>query len=102
MVQTYTTTGTNIQVQGLQPSTTYYFTVTAYNQTTPGDSSSVQSQATQTGGSAQAVLYSGKLYLQSGKLIVTSGSGSSTQASQIINSSGGNILMSDGSTLTIG
>lgn len=46
-VTSYTTTSPTLTVNNLSPSTTYYFTVTAYNGTTPGDSSSVQSTTTQ-------------------------------------------------------
>ncbi len=57
-------------ITGLVPNTLYYYTITAYNGTTPGTTSIVQSNATQNSGAVLPVLIGGKPLLIGGKVVV--------------------------------
>lgn len=60
--------GTSTTITSLSPGTTYFFTITAYNQTAKGPTSSVQSRATLTQTNAQYLKIGGKLFLLDGKI----------------------------------
>jgi hypothetical protein len=74
---------------------TYYYQITAFNGTTPGTPSAVQSKATMPTTSYSMVLIGGKVYIDNGMAAVAV----TPAPNFILNNTGGVITLTNGQTL---
>jgi hypothetical protein len=95
-VQYFTITGSttlSTTITGLNQGEAYYYTITAFNSTTPGPTSAVQTNSTIEGASDNLLLINGKIYTSNGMAAISGPSSPNTTTNYILNSTGGQILI---------
>lgn len=97
MVQSVDVTGTSTTISGLNQNTLYYYTITAYNHTTPSQVSTPQSNRTAVQGLPQIIEVGGKIFDINS--VIAEIAGMSVAGNSIIARDTNQIVMRDGNPL---